>query len=556
VDSMSGPPAGHVGPPGAADAVVVGAGPNGLVAANLLADAGWDVLLLEANDEPGGAVRTAEVTAPGFRNDLFSAFYPLGGASPVLRELDLEPHGLRWTHAPKVLAHPTPGGPAAVLSRDIEVTAASLDRFHPGDGDSYRVLYSDWERISEPFVGALLRPFPPVRHGLGVVVASGPRRLGELARLALVPVRRFVEEHFGGEGGALLFSGNALHADLTPETAGSALFGWMLVALGQQVGFPVPEGGAGAITDALVNRFSAAGGTILCGAPVERVLVQGGRATGVVLADGASVTARKAVLADCDVTRLYTQMVGLEHLPPRIGASLQRFQRSSGTVKIDWALDRPIPWSDPDVHGAGTVHVASSVDELTVTASELSRELVPSDPFLLIGQMTTSDARRSPPGTESAWAYTHVPQRIRGDAGGDGITGEWDETSTKAFVDRMEQRIEELAPGFRSSIRARHVMTPVDLEAKDRNLVGGDISGGTAQLHQQLVLRPTVGMGRPETPIKRLFLASASAHPGGGVHGACGANAARAALLHERAPKLALAGAGAAALAAVVRAGR
>lgn len=544
------------GLPASADAVVIGAGPNGLVAANVLADAGWDVVVLEANAVAGGAVRTEEVTAPGFRNDLFSAFYPLGGASPVLRDLDLEPFGLRWRHAPKVLAHPTPDGPAAVLSRDLDVTAASLDRFHPGDGDAFRELQAEWERIADHFMGALLRPFPPVRHGLGLAAAAGPRRLGDLARVALVPVRRFVQERFGGAGAELLFAGNALHADLTPETAGSALFGWMLVAIGQQVGFPVPEGGAQAITDALVARFEARGGSVRCGQQVERVIVRDGRAAGVRVAGGGVVNARRAVLADCDVSVLYTQLVGLDELPPRVRSALQRFQRSSGTVKVDWALDAPIPWRDPEVHGAGTVHVASSLDELTVTASELARHLIPAKPFLLVGQMTTSDPVRSPTGTESAWAYTHVPQQVDGDAGGEGISGKWDDASTEAFVARMEARIEDLAPGFRDLIRARHVMAPPDLEARDQNLVGGDISGGTAQLHQQLVLRPTVGLARPETPIKRLFLASASAHPGGGVHGAPGANAARAALLHERLPTYALAAGGALAAAAARRLAR
>ena len=209
-------------------------------------------------------------------------------------------------------------------------------------------------------------------------------------------------------------------------------------------------------------------------------------------------------------------------------------QRSSGVFKIDWALDRPIPWTDPSVGPAGTVHVAEDVDELSVTATQLTIGQVPATPFLLIGQMTTADATRSPAGTESAWAYTHVPADVRGDAGGEGITGRWDDDDKRRFVDRMERRIERHAPGFTDHIVARHVMAPPDLEAANANLVGGDISGGTTQLHQQLVFRPVAGLGRAETPIRRLYLASASAHPGGAVHGACGANAARAAIAHHR----------------------
>ena len=272
---------------------------------------------------------------------------------------------------------------------------------------------------------------------------------------------------------------------------------------------------------------------MVCGHAVEEVLVESGSATGVRLASG-DIVAANAVLADCDATALYSRMVGLEHLPERIATGVRRFQRGSSTVKVDWALRSPIPWRDPDVHGAGTVHVASSLDELTVTASELSRELVPADPFLLVGQMTTSDPTRSPAGTEAAWAYTHVPQRIRGDAGGETVLDVWDAQSTDTFVTRMEARIEALAPGFRDCIVARHVFTPRSLEASDPNLVGGDINGGTAQLHQQLVFRPFGGLGRAETPIGGLYLASASAHPGGGVHGAPGANAARAAIAHRR----------------------
>lgn len=517
------------------DAVVIGAGPNGLVAANLLADAGWDVVVLEANAEPGGAVRTAEITAPGFRNDLFSAFYPFAAASRVLRDLHLENHGLRWVHAPAVVAHPVRDAPAAILSRDLGVTAASLEAFSAGDGDAWRELYATFDRVGTDLIATLLGPFPPVRAGIPLALKLGPRGALDFGRLALVPVRRLVEETFGGAGGQLLLTGAALHADVPPEGAGSGLLGWMMTSLGQRFGFPVPEGGAQCLTDALVARLESKGGRVACNARVTKVTIEGRRATGVVTADGSFLPARRAVLADTDAVALYRHLVGDDHLPARVLRGLDRFHRGLGTVKVDWALSGPIPWRDPTVAGAGTVHLADSVDELTMTAAQLATAHVPRNPFVLLGQMTTSDPTRSPAGTESAWAYAHVPAATRGDAGEDGIEGRWDAREAEAFARRMEQRIEEHAPGFAALVMARHIFTPVSFEEANANLVAGDIGGGTAQLHQQLVLRPTAGLARPETPIKRLYLASASAHPGGGVHGACGANAARAALGHDRA---------------------
>lgn len=518
------------------DAVVIGAGPNGLAGANLLADRGWDVLVLEANDEPGGAVRTAEVTAPGFRNDLYSAFYPLGAASPVIAGLHLEDHGLRWVHAPHVLAHPRPDAPGALLDRDPAVTAASLDADSPGDGDAYLELHARWERVGPALVEGLLSPFPPIKGGVKLGAATLGRDARDTARMAIMPVRRMVEERFEGESARLLFAGNALHADLTPESAGSSLFGWLLVALGQTVGFPVPEGGAGRIIDAMVGRLEAAGGQLRTGARVERVTVAGGRATGVVVAGGEEVRARRAVLADTHVLDLYQHLVGPEHLPAKVVTALDRFQQGSSTIKVDWALSGPIPWIDEGARRAGTVHLAHSLDELTQSSTDLAVDRIPADPFLLIGQMTTTDPTRSPAGTESAWAYTHVPQVTRADSGPDGLTGRWDEAELATFAGRMEARIEELAPGFRSLVVARHLAGPRELEAGNANLKGGDIGGGTSQLHQQLLFRPLggTGHGRAETPIAGLFLASASAHPGGAVHGACGANAARAAVAHDR----------------------
>lgn len=516
------------------DAVVVGGGHNGLVAANLLADAGWDVVV-EGAREPGGAVRTSEVTAPGYLVDLFSAFYPMTAASPVMAGLDLGAHGLAWSHAPTVLAHLRPADPAAVLYRDPEATAAALDADQPGDGDEWLELSHRWNTYGRPAMDALLSPFPPVRAALRVGWRARTE-LVELARMLVLPVRSLAEERFGGPLPGLLLAGNALHADVTPEAAPSAMLGWLLCGLGQTVGFPVPVGGAARITDALVGRLRAAGGGLRCGAPFERVRVEGGRAVGVDSADGSSLFARKAVIAACDAKILYTELLRPEDLPLAFEVGLRRFHRASSTLKINWAVRAPVPWRDRAAACAGTVHVADSLDELTQSAAELAMGLVPARPFLLVGQMTTADITRSPEGTESMWAYTHVPQRILGDAGGefgpvDDLTG----AELEAVAARMQARIEAHAPGFGALIEATTVQGPDDLESENASLVGGDISGGTCRLHQQVVFRPVPGLARPETPVAGLFLGSASAHPGGSVHGACGANAARAAIWHDRA---------------------
>ncbi len=522
------------------DAVVIGAGPNGLVAANLLADAGWDVLVLEGQPTPGGAVRSAEVAAPGFVTDLFSAFYPLGLASPVLRDLQLEQHGLVWRHAPQVLAHPLDDGRAAVLSRDLETTAASVEAFGAGDGDAWRGLAAEWDRLAPGLIGALFTPFPPVRAGLRLVRELGAADLLRFARFAMLSTRRHGLEEFSGEGGPLLLAGNALHTDLAPSASGSAIYGWLLAMLGQTVGFPVPEGGAGRLTDALVSRLRSKGGRLECDAPVTEVVVRGGRAVAVVTADGRTVDVTRAVLADVTAPQLFLGLVGADHLPPRMLSDLRRFQWDEATVKVDWALSGPVPWRSDAVHGAGTVHVGGSMDELVVYSQTLERGQVPAAPFVIVGQMTTSDPTRSPAGTESAWGYTHVPARPRGDALGE-LRGDWGSDDRQRFVERVEAQMERHAPGFRDLVVGRHVQFPSDLQSADANLAGGAVNGGTAGIHQQLFFRPVPGLGRPETPIAGLYLASSSAHPGGGVHGACGANAAKAALRAGTTGRLALA---------------
>lgn len=516
------------------DAVVVGAGPNGLVAANHLLDAGWSVLVLEAQPEVGGAVRSAGDVDPAFVHDTFSSFYPLALASPAIGRLGLEEHGLRWRHAPAVLGHPTPDGAWAILHRDRDRTAQGLDAQHAGDGAAWLELCERWDTIGDDLVGGLMSPFPPVRSGLRALARLRAAGGLDLVRLLLTPAADIGRTHFGGRAPGLLLGGNAAHADIPLDAAGSGLMAVLMTMLGQTVGFPVPEGGAGELSRALVRRAESLGGVIRTSTRVTGIDVHDGRASAVRTEHGERHPAGRAVLADVLASHLYGGLVASDELPARVRRGMRRFQLDPGTVKVDWALDGPVPWASPPDVAPGTVHVADSLEQATECSGQISAGAVPAAPFLLVGQMSTADPTRSPAGTEALWAYSHVPQRVVRDAGDEGIRGVWDESERERFADRMQARLERLAPGFGSRIRTRRVLGPRELEARDENLAGGAINGGTSALHQQLVFRPVPGLGRAETGVRGLYLASASAHPGGGVHGAPGMNAARAALAHAR----------------------
>ncbi|MFG1928383.1 phytoene desaturase family protein [Cryptosporangium sp. NPDC048952] len=503
------------------DAVVIGGGHNGLVAANMLADQGWHVLVLEAAVEPGGAVRSDEIS-PGYIADLCSAFYPLGGASPVLAGLDLEQHGLRWLHAPHVLAHVLPDDRAALLSRDLDETAASVDVFAPGDGDAWRREAERFRGVADQLINALFQPFPPVRAAAGLLKGLGVAEALRFARFAVQPVKQYTAETFSGEGAKVLLAGNALHTDLQPESAASSIFGWLLAMLGQFQGFPVPEGGAGALTGALVSRLAAAGGQLRCNEPVEKVLVARGQAVGVRTASGALIQARKAVLADTAAPHLYRQLVGDRHLPPRMIDDLNRFAWDNAIIKIDWALSDRVPWTAEAARRAGTVHLGVDLDGLTQYGADLARRKIPERPFVLAGQMAVADPSRAPGNGESLWAYTHVPHgRV------------WEPGETERHADKVQALFEKHAPGFADLIVARRVLSTADVTHGNPSLPEGVANLGTAAIHQQLFFRPVPGLGRSDTPIDRLYLASASAHPGGGVHGGPGSNAARAAIKRD-----------------------
>lgn len=519
------------------DAIVVGAGPNGLVAANHLIDVGWKVLLLEAQPTVGGAVRSDSDVHPDFIHDTFSAFYPLAFASKTIESFGLEDYGLRWVHAPAVLGHPLPDGSWATLHRDREITAALMEEQVPGDGQAWLELVGQWDVIGPDITRALLTPFPPVRAGVAALAKL--RKVGGLdfVRMMLAPVTDIGKSRFKGVSPRILLAGNAGHADVPLDGAGSGVMGVLLAMLGQTVGFPVPEGGAGNLALSLAARFQALGGDLQCRAEVVGIDVDGGRVTGVRTADQAFTA--DAVLADVAAPNLYGKLLGPQHVPARIAKGLPQFQLDPGTIKVDWALDGPMPWKTAPPYAPGTFHVADSVEQMSEALAQVTAGAIPARPFMLAGQMTTSDPTRSPAGTESLWCYTHVPHNAAYDAGGDGIRGVWDADDCERFADRMQTRIEEHAPDFASRIIARRVLGPHQMEAMNANLIGGSLNGGTANLQQQLMFRPVPGQGgRAETGVRGLYLASAAAHPGGGVHGACGMNAARAAIAHRRIRRL------------------
>jgi phytoene dehydrogenase-like protein len=499
--------------------VVVGAGHNGLVSAALLADAGWDVVVLEAQPEPGGAVKSAQLF-PGYISDLYSAFYPLSVTSPALRALDLEAHGLRWTHAPAVVGHArcADDDDAPVIYRDLDRTVAELNRQDTGDGDRWGALFEQWLRIKDSLISTLFSPFPPVRGPVGLLRKLGAPEALRLAHMLLLPAGVLAEKLFGGEAARLLLLGNAMHADVPIDAPGSGVMGYLLIMMAQDGGFPVPVGGAGQLTAALVNRARSAGARIECGREVDAIEVRGGRAVAIHTADGATVQVRRAVIADTSAPRLYRDLLPQDAVPSAVLAGMDDFVWDTPVLKINYALNAPIPWRSKSLNGAGTVHLGANHNGLIRWMADLNTATLPRRPFMLFGQMTTADPTRSPAGTESAWAYTHLPRGVA------------DDHSAAQLAERVDAVLEEHAPGFTGHVVGKTIQRPSDLEASDANLHTGAVNGGTSQLYQQLIFRPAPGFGRAETPVQNVYLGSAGASPGGGVHGACGRKAARAAL--------------------------
>ena len=494
-----------------ARALVIGAGPNGLAAAIRLAAAGVQTTVLEAQPGPGGAVRTEELTLPGFRHDTFSAVFPAGAASPVFARLPLADHGLEWVHPRVAMAHPLEDGRAVALHRDLDATVSSLEAQQAGDGRAWALYVAPYLRHFEAVRATMLCGFPPLGGPLKLLAQAGPGPAARLARLLATPAQALARRLFAASGSRAWLLGAAAHGDTPVGARGSALAAFYLNLLGHAVGWPSPRGGAQALTDALVAHLRALGGEVVCDARVERILTAGGRATGALTAGGGRYDA-DLVLADV-MPRALLALTG-EALGGWYRAGLVRFRPGPATVKVDWALDGPIPWSAPEARQAGTVHVGG--DEPGTIAALASRD-PGQPPFLLLGQQSLADPTRAPGGAHTAWAYTH------GSAGGRAGLG------SGRSVRAIEEQVERFAPGFRERILARHVLRPDELEARDANLVHGDVGGGSYR-GLQSVFRPLPALSPYRTPLPGLFLASAATFPGGAVHGVPGDAAARAAL--------------------------
>ena len=467
---------------GGYDAVVVGSGPNGLSAAITIAQTGRSVLVLEAADTPGGGARTAELTLPGFRHDVCSALHPLAVGSPLLSTLPLAEHGLEWIHPRYPVAHPLDDGSAAVLERDVDATAANLG----DDAESYRNLMSpllrDWSRIAAGAMGPLRPPHNPIA-------------MGRFGLKALRSARGLADSWLCTERARALFAGIAAHSVTPLEFRGSAAAGLILQVAGHAVGWPMPRGGAQSITDAMVSYLQSLGGEVVTGVRVDSL---------------DELPQASAVLLDVGAREL--GRIAGDKLPTGYKRKLDAFRYGPGVFKIDWALDAPIPWTAAECGEAGTVHLGGTLEEIADAEAAVWRGEHPERPFVLLAQPTMFDNTRAPSGKHVAWAYCHVPNGSDFD-----------------MTERIEAQVERFAPGFRDRVLARSVMSPSDVEAYNVNYVGGDIGGGANTL-RQLFARPVSAIAPYRTPIKGIYLCSASTPPGAGVHGMCGYWAAREAL--------------------------
>jgi len=462
-------------------ACVIGAGPNGLSAAIVLAQAGLRVEVFEAEAQPGGGARTMDLTLPGFHHDFGSAVHPMAVGSPFFNSLPLADCGLEWIHSPSPLAHPLDDGTAITLERNLNDAEKVLQE----DGRAWRNLMAPLAKNWPAFARDILRPL--------VQIPSHPFLLAKFALDALAPATFVARRRFRNERTRALFAGLAAHSFLSLNEPLSASFGLVLGAAAHAVGWPIPRGGAQAITDALSAQLVRLGGRIIPSTRVESL-----------------DQVRKYDVVLCDITPQQLLHLSQGKLAPGYRKRMEEFRYGPGVFKVDYALSSPIPWKSTDCLRAATVHLGGSMAELATSEAAMANGAITERPFVLLAQPTLFDPSRAPAGKHIAWAYCHIPNG-----------------STFNMLPRIEAQIERFAPGFRDCVLAQRASSPADLQSMDANLVGGDISGGASDF-RQFLFRPT--WRQYATSDRRIYLCSSSTPPGGGVHGMCGYNAAQLAL--------------------------
>lgn len=471
--------------PRSGKACVIGAGPNGLAAAIVLAQAGMEVEVFEAEPEPGGAVRTMELTLPGFRHDFGSAVHPMAAGSPFFASLTLQQHGLEWIHSPAPLAHPMDDGTAVLLEHNFDDAQTELRE----DGAAWRSMMEPPASHWSAFADDILRPLP--------AWPGRPSLLAAFAVDAMRSARSVARRRFRDKRTQALFGGLAAHSVMSLDQSLSASFGIVLGAAAHAVGWPIPRGGSQAITNALTGYLTALGGHIHTSTRIERL-----------------EQLPHCDVTMCDLTPHQLLQIADEKLTLNYEKRLRRYRYGPGVFKVDYALSAPIPWKAAECLRAATVHIGGTMDEIAASEAAVSEGRISERPFIILAQPTLFDPTRAPEGKHIAWAYCHVPNG-----------------SSANCLDAFESQIERFAPGFRDCVLARRVFTTADLEAMDANLVGGDIGGGAMNL-RQLLFRPTGLLY--QTSASDLYLCSSSTPPGGGVHGMCGYHAAQAALRQLR----------------------
>lgn len=464
------------------DAVVVGSGPNGLAAAIVLARAGLRTVLREGQPTLGGGLRSAELTLPGFVHDVCSAVHPLALSSPFFRSLPLAQFELDWVQPTSPLAHPLEGGTAAVLEQSLDETARGLAE----GGRSWVRLHGAFARAwDELSVDVLASPLHIPRH---------PLLMAWFGVHALLPAT-LAARRLDGMAARALFAGNAAHSFLPLDAPGTAAFGLLLSVAAHAVGWPIVRGGSQRFADALLGYFRSLGGEVQADAPVTNL---------------DELAPARVVMLDLGPHQV-ARIAGAR-LPARYRQALERYRYGAAAFKLDWALDGPVPWAAPACARAATVHLAGTLEEVVASEAAHARGEVHERPFVLFVQPTLFDATRAPAGRHTAWAYCHVPNGCRLD-----------------LTERIERQVERFAPGFRDRILARSAITPAQFEERNANLIGGDINGGMMDL-RQVVRRPVLSPTPYRTPVRGVYLCSASTPPGGGVHGMGGYHAAQLAL--------------------------